>query len=173
MNADRPFLTGVAKTAPRCLKRWKSPQPNPITASGPSRFRYSLNACSSVSVEGAQEIVLGSDYVRGPKFRLYELGYLDDHDVGYYLAMANFSDIAAMGGAPPPRRGRVGTVRRCLVARHLTTWALLTVLSTPDRAQSTARTAWSLIINGRLRLRYLLLRRNIYSRTRHVSVTSA
>ena len=44
--------------------------------------------------------MLGSDYVRGPKFRLYELGYLDEFDVGYYLAMANFSDIAAMGAQP-------------------------------------------------------------------------
>lgn len=56
--------------------------------------------CAVFRVDGAQEIVLGSDYVRGPKFRLYELGYLDDYDVGYYLAMANFSDIAAMGAQP-------------------------------------------------------------------------
>lgn len=56
--------------------------------------------CAVFRLDGAQELVLGSDYVRGPKFRLYELGYLDDYDVGYYLAMANFSDIAAMGAQP-------------------------------------------------------------------------
>lgn len=56
--------------------------------------------CAIFRIEGEQELVLGSDYVRGSKFRLYELGYLDDYDVGYYLAMANFSDIAAMGAVP-------------------------------------------------------------------------
>lgn len=56
--------------------------------------------CAVFRLEGTQELVLGSDYVRGPKFRLYELGHLDDYDIGYYLAMANFSDIAAMGAQP-------------------------------------------------------------------------
>jgi len=56
--------------------------------------------CAVFRLHGSQELVLGSDYVRGSKFRLYELGYLTDYDVGYYLAMANFSDIAAMGAQP-------------------------------------------------------------------------
>lgn len=56
--------------------------------------------CAVFGMHGSHELVLGSDYVRGPKFRLYELGYLTDYDVGYYLAMANFSDIAAMGAQP-------------------------------------------------------------------------
>jgi thiamine-monophosphate kinase len=56
--------------------------------------------CAVFRMHGSQELVLGSDYVRGAKFRLYELGYLTDYDVGYYLAMANFSDIAAMGAQP-------------------------------------------------------------------------
>lgn len=56
--------------------------------------------CAVFRVEGPQELVVGSDYVRGSKFRLYELGYLNEFDVGYYLAMANFSDIAAMGAQP-------------------------------------------------------------------------
>jgi thiamine-monophosphate kinase len=56
--------------------------------------------CAVFRLNGSQELVLGSDYVRGAKFRLYELGYLTDYDVGYYLAMANFSDIAAMGAQP-------------------------------------------------------------------------
>lgn len=38
--------------------------------------------------------------MRGPKFRLFEAGYLDEYDLGYYLAAANFSDIAAMGATP-------------------------------------------------------------------------
>ncbi|MBA9002709.1 thiamine-phosphate kinase [Thermomonospora cellulosilytica] len=56
--------------------------------------------CAVFRLDGSQELVLGSDYVRGAKFGLYELGYLDDYDVGYYLAMANFSDVAAMGAQP-------------------------------------------------------------------------
>lgn len=56
--------------------------------------------CAVFRLDGPQEIVMGSDYVRGAKFRLYELGYLNNYDVGYYLAMANFSDIAAMGALP-------------------------------------------------------------------------
>ena len=43
---------------------------------------------------------MGSDYIRGSKFRLYELGFLNNFDIGYYLAAANFSDIAAMGAQP-------------------------------------------------------------------------
>jgi thiamine-monophosphate kinase len=44
--------------------------------------------------------VVGSDYVRGPKFALYELGLLSNFDIGYYLVAANVSDIAAMGASP-------------------------------------------------------------------------
>jgi thiamine-monophosphate kinase len=56
--------------------------------------------CAVFSLHGNQELVLGSDYIRGPKFRLYEQGRLDEYDIGYYLAMANFSDVAAMGARP-------------------------------------------------------------------------
>jgi thiamine-monophosphate kinase len=56
--------------------------------------------CAVFSLRGDQELVLGSDYIRGPKFRLYEQGRLNDYDIGYYLAMANFSDVAAMGAQP-------------------------------------------------------------------------
>lgn len=56
--------------------------------------------CAVFGLSGSMDLVVGSDYVRGSKFSLYELGYLDYFDVGYYLAMANFSDIAAMGAEP-------------------------------------------------------------------------
>jgi thiamine-monophosphate kinase len=56
--------------------------------------------CAVFRMTGTQELVVGSDYVRGPKFRLYELGLLNDYDVGYYLVAANVSDIAAMGARP-------------------------------------------------------------------------
>jgi thiamine-monophosphate kinase len=56
--------------------------------------------CAVLRVSGDQELVVGSDYVRGPKFRLYEMGYLSEYDLGYYLVSANVSDIAAMGAHP-------------------------------------------------------------------------
>ena len=56
--------------------------------------------CAVFRLTGEQDLVVGSDYVRGPKFRLYEMGLLDDYDVGYYLIAANVSDIAAMGARP-------------------------------------------------------------------------
>lgn len=56
--------------------------------------------CAVFGLSGSMDLVVGSDYVRGSKFSLYELGYLDYFDIGYYLTMANFSDIAAMGAVP-------------------------------------------------------------------------
>ena len=56
--------------------------------------------CAVFGLRGSQDLVLGSDYIRGSQFRLYELGFLDNFDIGYYLASANFSDIAAMGAQP-------------------------------------------------------------------------
>lgn len=56
--------------------------------------------CAVVAVRGDQDLVIGSDYVRGPKFRLYEYGLLSEFDLGYYLVAANVSDIAAMGATP-------------------------------------------------------------------------
>jgi thiamine-monophosphate kinase len=43
---------------------------------------------------------VGTDYVRGPKFLLYEKGFLGNADIGRFLVTANISDIAAMGAAP-------------------------------------------------------------------------
>lgn len=56
--------------------------------------------CAAYAMTGEQTIVFGSDYVRGPKFALYELGLLSNYDIGWYLAGANLSDIAAMGAVP-------------------------------------------------------------------------
>jgi len=56
--------------------------------------------CAAYRVSGDAVLVAGSDYIRGVGFYLYEQGYLTDYDIGWYLAGANFSDVAAMGALP-------------------------------------------------------------------------
>lgn len=56
--------------------------------------------CAVLRVHEPLDLVVGSDYVRGAKFYLYERGLLDEFDLGVYLAAANFSDVAAMGALP-------------------------------------------------------------------------
>ncbi|WP_454853159.1 thiamine-phosphate kinase [Promicromonospora soli] len=56
--------------------------------------------CAVFDVSGPLQIVVGSDYVRGAGFSMYELGHMGDFDIGYYLVMANVSDVAAMGANP-------------------------------------------------------------------------
>ncbi|MEU1072549.1 MULTISPECIES: thiamine-phosphate kinase [unclassified Streptomyces] len=56
--------------------------------------------CAVYDLDSPMSLVVGSDYIRGPKFVLYELGLLSGFDIGYYLAVANVSDVAAMGATP-------------------------------------------------------------------------
>lgn len=56
-----------------------------------------LDDCAVVSVREPVDLVFGADYVRGPKFHLYEAGYLNNADIGRYCVTANASDLAAMG----------------------------------------------------------------------------
>jgi thiamine-monophosphate kinase len=56
--------------------------------------------CAAYDIDRPVTLVIGSDYVRGPKFALYEMGLLSNFDIGYYLVAANVSDIAAMGAMP-------------------------------------------------------------------------
>lgn len=60
----------------------------------------SQDDCAAYHIRGDMVLVAGSDYIRGPKFRLYEMGLLGNYDIGWYLAGANLSDIAAMGALP-------------------------------------------------------------------------
>lgn len=53
--------------------------------------------CAVIDVTSPISIVPGTDYVRGPKFHLYEEGYLGDREIGRYCVTANASDLAAMG----------------------------------------------------------------------------
>ncbi|GAB2655198.1 thiamine-phosphate kinase [Nocardia goodfellowii] len=56
--------------------------------------------CAAFRLSGDQVLVAGTDYVRGPKFSLYEKGFISNYDIGWYLAGANISDVAAMGAVP-------------------------------------------------------------------------
>jgi thiamine-monophosphate kinase len=56
--------------------------------------------CAIYDLPGNLSLVVGMDFVRGTKFTLFQEGYLDYFDVGYYLVVANLSDIAAMGATP-------------------------------------------------------------------------
>lgn len=60
----------------------------------------SQDDCASYLLDGQICLVAGSDYVRGTGFILFEMGLLDYYDIGWYLAGANLSDIAAMGAQP-------------------------------------------------------------------------
>ncbi|WP_229907621.1 thiamine-phosphate kinase [Amycolatopsis oliviviridis] len=77
----------------------------PVSSSNGDRVELTTGAdaqddCAVFRLVGSHDLVVGSDYVRGPKFRLYEMGHLDEYDLGYYLVAANLSDIAAMGAKP-------------------------------------------------------------------------
>src|ERR1041385_565794 len=71
----------------------------------------SSNKCFQLGVEAmddaallrlsdTESLVIATDFIRGSGFYLFQLGYLNYFDVGYYLIAANVSDIAAMGAIP-------------------------------------------------------------------------
>lgn len=59
-----------------------------------------LDDCAVIPVGSEQDLVIGSDFVRGEGFHLFRLGLLNYFDIGWYLVGANASDLAAMGAAP-------------------------------------------------------------------------
>lgn len=56
--------------------------------------------CAVYDLPGNLSLVVGMDFVRGTKFTLFQEGKLNYFDIGYYLVVANLSDIAAMGATP-------------------------------------------------------------------------
>ena len=56
--------------------------------------------CAVYDLPGNLSLVVGMDFVRGTKFTLFREGYLNYFDLGYYLVVANLSDVAAMGATP-------------------------------------------------------------------------
>jgi thiamine-monophosphate kinase len=45
-------------------------------------------------------LVVTADFIRGTGFNMFRMGLMNYYDVGYYLVIANLSDIASMGAIP-------------------------------------------------------------------------
>ncbi len=56
--------------------------------------------CAVYNLPGNLSLVVGMDFIRGTKFTLFREQYLNYFDIGYYLVVANLSDVAAMGATP-------------------------------------------------------------------------
>src|SRR5437763_7684803 len=56
--------------------------------------------CAVYNLPGNLSLVVGMDFIRGTKFTLFREHYLNYFDIGYYLVVANLSDVAAMGATP-------------------------------------------------------------------------
>jgi len=56
--------------------------------------------CAVYNLPGNLSLVVGMDFIRGTKFTLFREKYLNYFDIGYYLVVANLSDVAAMGATP-------------------------------------------------------------------------
>ncbi len=105
MNAETKFSDEPTRVA-NIVRQFFSNQTNSVFGldDGPhARLLAGADAkddCAVFDVDAPVTLVFGSDYVRGTKFALYELGLLSNFDVGYYVVAANISDIAAMGAIP-------------------------------------------------------------------------
>ncbi|MEX1208764.1 MAG: thiamine-phosphate kinase [Acidimicrobiia bacterium] len=55
-----------------------------------------LDDCAVIAIPGGH-LVVGSDFIRGAEFYLFQLRILSYRDLGYFLVAANASDVAAMG----------------------------------------------------------------------------
>ena len=86
------------------------PRSQPLRAStengGATWLTHGPEAMDDCSVRTAElggvvvRLVTTTDFIRGRGFELCERGFLNDRDLGHYLAGANLSDIAAMGAQP-------------------------------------------------------------------------
>jgi thiamine-monophosphate kinase len=59
-----------------------------------------MDDCAVIPLTADLDLVVGSDFVRGTGFFLFQEGVLGFADIGFYLVAANVSDLAAMGASP-------------------------------------------------------------------------
>lgn len=59
-----------------------------------------MDDAAIVGQPGGESLAIASDFVRGSGFTLFKLGLLTYYNVGYFLVVANLSDMAAMGAHP-------------------------------------------------------------------------
>ncbi|GAA3348921.1 thiamine-phosphate kinase [Amorphoplanes nipponensis] len=90
--------------------------------------------CAVYDLAGPVSLVVGSDYVRGSKFALYEHGLLSNFDIGYFLVAANLSDLAAMGALP------IGVLTVVRYPRTLNDAAFLDIMAGINQACADAGT---------------------------------
>lgn len=58
-----------------------------------------LDDCAVLNF-GSLDLVVGSDFVRGARFHLFERDVISWGDIGWYVVGANASDLASMGASP-------------------------------------------------------------------------
>lgn len=59
-----------------------------------------IDDAALIRISDDECLAVASDFVRGSGFYLFQMGLLNYFDIGYYLIVANVSDIAAMGARP-------------------------------------------------------------------------
>lgn len=56
--------------------------------------------CSYIKLPNDDFLVVSSDFIRGEHFNMFEAKYMNYFDLGYFLVIANLSDIASSGAKP-------------------------------------------------------------------------
>jgi thiamine-monophosphate kinase len=56
--------------------------------------------CSYIKLPNDDLLVISSDFIRGEHFNMFESKHMDYFDLGYFLVIANLSDIASSGAQP-------------------------------------------------------------------------
>lgn len=60
----------------------------------------SFDDAAVIEINKDTSLIIASDFVRGSGFSMFRYGLMNYEDIGYYLIIANISDMAAMGCKP-------------------------------------------------------------------------
>lgn len=96
MKTEKQIIASERQRIDMLLKCFKGDKP-----SKHNNCIIGLDAPDDAAViQSNKKIVIATDFIRGTQFDLFKLGYMNYFDIGYYLVIANISDIAAMGADP-------------------------------------------------------------------------